>query len=133
MKITKVSNLVEVTWDKTIIVDCVVEANLPDITIIDTAKKIAKLVEISIPLDVNIVTKMAYKISKYWDLEIAYKKCKEFRKVYTIPIIVGVFGTVLCNIENYNKQVSENIRIYMMQKNAVLGTAHILRHVLTNA
>ena len=80
--------MVEVTWDKTIIVDRVVEANQPDITIIDTDKQFAKFVEISIPLDVNIVTKTADKISTYWDLEIAYKKCKEFRKVYTIPIIV---------------------------------------------
>jgi hypothetical protein len=95
--------------------------------------KIAKFVEIFIHLDVNIVTQTAGKISKYWDLEIAYEKYKEFRKVYTIPIIVGAFGTVLHNIENYTKQVSENNYIDTMPKNAVLGTAHILRHVLTNA
>jgi hypothetical protein len=38
LKTTKVSNVVDVTWDKTIIVDCAVEANLPDITIIGTDK-----------------------------------------------------------------------------------------------
>eukprot|EP00957_Ditylum_brightwellii_P098355 7494295-Ditylum_brightwellii.AAC.1 len=91
------------------IVDCAVEANWPGITITDTDKKIAKFVEISVPLDVNIITKTADKISKYRDLEIAYKKCKEFRKV------------------------SENICVDMMQQNAVLGIAHILQHVLTDA
>ena len=91
-----------------------------------TLTKIAKFVEIFIPLDVSIVTQTAGKISKCWDLEIAYKKYKEFRKVYTIPIIVGAFGTVLRSIENYTKQVSENNCINMMQKIAVLGTAHIL-------
>eukprot|EP00957_Ditylum_brightwellii_P167841 12776724-Ditylum_brightwellii.AAC.1 len=68
----QVSKDVEVTWDKTIIVDHAVEANQPDITMIENKQNIAKFVEISIILDVNTITKMANKISKYRDLEIAY-------------------------------------------------------------
>eukprot|EP00957_Ditylum_brightwellii_P002505 191922-Ditylum_brightwellii.AAC.1 len=55
-------------------------ANQPDITIVNSANKVAKFMEISVPLDDNLVTKMADKIIKYRDLEIACKKCKEFCK-----------------------------------------------------
>eukprot|EP00957_Ditylum_brightwellii_P137178 10458651-Ditylum_brightwellii.AAC.1 len=69
-----ISKDVEVKWDETIVVGCAVEANRPGITIIDKKQNIAKFVEISVPLDINIVTKTSEKISKYRDLEIAYKK-----------------------------------------------------------
>eukprot|EP00957_Ditylum_brightwellii_P068348 5188614-Ditylum_brightwellii.AAC.1 len=56
---------VEVIWGKTISVDCVMEANWPNITIFDTKQKIAKFVKLSTSLGANIVIKTADKIHKY--------------------------------------------------------------------
>jgi hypothetical protein len=121
-----------ITWDLKIITDKSLEHNRPDIVLHNKKEGWAQILDIAVPYDTNVVSKTAEKITKYRDLEILLKQNWEVRKIQTIPIIVGTFGTVCKNFTYYLKQVSPHIRPDVVQKNTVLGTAHVLRHVLTD-
>ena len=89
------------------------------------------IIDVAIPVCQNIVKKEAEKISKYRDLEIELKKCWELKRVQTIPIVVGALGSVTESIGTYLEKVSKNISFNIIQRTALLGTAHILRNFLT--
>ena len=128
---TTTHNGIDLLWDKTILTDKKVNYNRPDITIHDTKNKECIFIDVSVPVCNNIVQKEAEKITKYRDLEIEVQKCWNLRKVRTIPIVIGALGSVTTGIEDYLKTVSPNIQFNMVQKIALLGTAHIIRNFLT--
>ena len=53
------------------------------------------------------------------------------RKVEFIPIIIGATGVVERNIKKYLQRIQGGHNIYSLQRSAILGTAHILRKVLS--
>ena len=85
----------------------------------------------AVPVCRNVVRKVAEKIVKYRDLEIEIQKCWNLNKIETIPVVVGALGTTCCGITEYIKKISPNIEFRIIQKTALLGTAHILRNFLT--
>ena len=89
------------------------------------------IIDVAIPVCQNIVKKEAEKITKYRDLEIELKKCWELKRIQTIPIVVGALGSVTESIGTYLEKVSKNISFNIIQRTALLGTAHILRNFLT--
>jgi hypothetical protein len=52
-------------------------------------------------------------------------------KTKVIPVIIGATGTILKLFRNYVSNIPGNHEIKEVQKTAILGTAHILRKVLT--
>eukprot|EP00957_Ditylum_brightwellii_P194405 14805617-Ditylum_brightwellii.AAC.1 len=67
-------------------VDHAVSANRPDLVILDEEKKNALLINVTCPMDINMVSAAAKKHQKYHDLEIAMKKQFKLRKIQTVPI-----------------------------------------------
>ena len=122
---------VTVMWDLTIQTDAHIPANRPDITIHDRKNKYATFIDISIPNDVNVIKKTAEKLVKYRDLEIEVQKCWGLRKVKTVPIIIGALGSVCTGQKQYLKELTKKIDFKILQKTALLGTANILRNVLS--
>eukprot|EP00957_Ditylum_brightwellii_P119711 9133501-Ditylum_brightwellii.AAC.1 len=55
-------------------VDYGVGANHPNIVIWDSTKKCASFIDVTVPMDINMVKAAADKYKKYRDLKIAYKK-----------------------------------------------------------
>ena len=53
------------------------------------------------------------------------------KKVEVIPVIIGTTGIVDKNIKKYVGRISGCHDIYSLQRSAILGTAHILRKVLS--
>ena len=123
-------NGITVYWDQDIITGRKIGCNRPDITIWDSIKKTAKLIDMSVPMDYNVVTKTAEKLIKYRSLEIEIQKCWGLKKVDTIPIIIGALGTVCDNLKVNLMAISANAKVSTIQKTALLGTAHILRTFL---
>eukprot|EP00957_Ditylum_brightwellii_P074607 5669297-Ditylum_brightwellii.AAC.1 len=121
---------ITITWDLKIVVDKKLEHNCLDIVVIDKDTCTTQIIGIVVPFDTNVVDKTAEKITKYRDLEIALKKNWDVKKIQTISIVVGSFGTVCTSFWHYLSKVSTFIRPELVQKTAVLGTAHMLRHVL---
>ena len=52
------------------------------------------------------------------------------RKVIVVPVVVGALGAISVNFE-YTKRIGMNVRLEVIQKTALLGTAKILRKVLS--
>ena len=53
------------------------------------------------------------------------------RKVVVIPILVEALGTMTAKFENYIESIGIEIKIELVQKSALLGTARIIRKVLS--
>jgi hypothetical protein len=52
-------------------------------------------------------------------------------KARVIPVIIGATGTISKSFRKYASRIPENHEVRELQKTAILGTAHILRKVLT--
>jgi hypothetical protein len=52
-------------------------------------------------------------------------------KAKVISVITGATGTISKSFRKYVGNISENHDVRELQKTAILGTAHILRKVLT--
>jgi hypothetical protein len=48
-----------------------------------------------------------------------------------IPVIIGATGTISKSFRKYMSNIPGNHEVKELQKTAILGTAHILRNVLT--
>ena len=52
-------------------------------------------------------------------------------KVVVVPIVVGALETITTKFEKYIERLGFEIRIEDVQKSALLGTARIIRKVLS--
>ena len=53
------------------------------------------------------------------------------RKVILVPAVIGALGAVSINFKEYMKRIGVNERLEVIQKTVLLGTAKILRKVMT--
>ena len=84
----------------------------------------------AIPSDYNIQKNVTEKMSKYVDLQIECQRIWN-KKVEVISVIIGGTGIVDKNIKKYFGRIPGCHNIYNLQRSAILGTAHILRKVLS--
>ena len=119
-----------ILWDFGIHTDKMISANRPDIIIKYKEEKQCILIDMSVPCDANITTKEFEKKSKYKNLEIEIQRMWQM-KTKVVPIVVGALGTVTKDFESCVKLLPETISSNEIQKIALLGTAHILRKILS--
>jgi hypothetical protein len=77
-----------------------------------------------------VIKNKAEKILKYKD------HTTEIQRMWTvktkvIPVITGATGTISDSFRKYASNIPGNHEVKELQKTAILGTAHILRKVLT--
>ena len=84
----------------------------------------------AIPSDYNIQKKATEKMSKYVDLQIECQRIWN-KKVEVIPVIIGATGIVVKNIKKYVGKIPGCHNIYSLQRSVIIGSAHILRKVLS--
>eukprot|EP00957_Ditylum_brightwellii_P031595 2395913-Ditylum_brightwellii.AAC.1 len=77
---TEISYHITLHYDMTLEVDYGVGTNFRAIVIWDLAKKCASFIDVTVPMNINMVKAAAGKYKKYWDLEIAYKKEFQLQK-----------------------------------------------------
>ena len=77
-----------------------------------------------------MIKKEAERILKYKDLTIEIKRMWNVQ-TGVIPIIIGATGTISKSFRKYISNITGNHEVKELQKTAILGTAHILRKVLT--
>jgi hypothetical protein len=88
------------------------------------------LIDAAISGDRNVIKKEAEKILKYKDLTTAVQRMWNV-KTKAIPVIIGATGTISKSFRKYVSNIPGNHEVMELQKTAILGTAHILRKVLT--
>ena len=77
-----------------------------------------------------MIKKEAEKILKYKDLTIEIQ-CMWKVKTRVIPVVIGATGTISKSFRKYISNIPGNHEVKELQKTAILGTAHLLRKVLT--
>ena len=87
-------------------------------------------IDVAISGDRSVIIKEAEKILKYKDLTIEIQRMWNV-KTKTIPVIIGATGTITKSFRKYVSNIPGNHEVKELQKTAILGTAHILRKVLT--
>jgi hypothetical protein len=88
------------------------------------------LIDVAISGDRNVIKKEAEKILKYKDLTIEIQRMWNV-KTRAIPVIIGATGTISKSFRKYVSNIPGNHEVRELQKTAILGTAHIIRKVLT--
>ena len=121
---------VKILWDMTIQCDHYIEARRPDILVVEKESKKALIIDIASPGDCNVGEKESEKIEKYQDLKREIMKLWSLKSVEVIPVVVGALGSVSKKIGQYLEKIGIDVRIGLLQKTALLGTARILRSVL---
>ena len=122
--------MVEIWWDQTVITPTKFVANRPDMMIVDRRSKEWFMVDFSVPFDPNVAKKEEEKISKYKDLAAEVARMNAVR-VEVVPIVVGALGVVSKDYLSWLKVLRIGDVVGGLQTAAVIGTAAILRKVLS--
>jgi len=88
------------------------------------------LTDVAILGDRNVIKREAEKILKYKDLTIEIQRMWNV-KTKPIPVIIGATGTISKSLRRYVSNIPGHHEVKELQKTAILGTAHIIRKVLT--
>jgi hypothetical protein len=88
------------------------------------------LIDVAISGDRNVIKKEAEKILKYKDLTTEIQRMWNV-KARVIPVVIGANGTISKLFRKYVSNIPGNHDVRELQKTATLGTAHILRKVLS--
>jgi len=121
---------VTILWNQQVQTDRTIPNNKPYIIIRDNEKKTCMLIDVAISGDRNVIKKEAEKILKYKDLTIEMQRMWNVKTV-VIPVIIGATGTISKSFRKYVSTIPGNHEVKELQKTAILGTAHIVRKVLT--
>ena len=71
------------------------------------------------------------KTEKYQPLKDGMARLWDPKKVKVIPVVISALGMITKKFEGYIKECDDNIRIEVIQKTTLLGSARILRKVLS--
>ena len=120
---------VKILWDFNIQTDHVIEHRRPDVVVLDKHEKMCHLIDIAVPGDSRVEAKENEKVQKYQDLARELRKLWQV-KVNVVPVVVGALGTIPKALEKHLKEIGTSVRVELLQKAALLGTARILRKTL---
>lgn len=119
-------------WDRSIITDRTIQANKPDIVIIDREAKRATLVDIAVPHDGNLIKKEAEKMLKYLDLQHEVTKMWPVDSTIVVPIVVSAHGLIAKSLDQHLRRLSLGSWVKgQIQKAVLLDTARIVRRFLS--
>ena len=123
------NDLHKLLWDFNIQTDHLIPARRPDLIKINKNKRTCKIVNFAVPADHRIKLKECEKKGKYLDLARELKKLWNMQ-VTIIPIVIGVFGTVIKGLLKGLEDLEVGEGVETIQTTALLRTASILRRVL---
>ena len=89
------------------------------------------ITDVAILGDTRVCDKEREKIEKYSLLKEETARLWQNKKVIVIPIVIGALVTITTTFEKYNESLGIKIRIEHVQKSVLLGTATIIRKVLS--
>ena len=89
------------------------------------------ITDLAIPGDDRVKDNEFEELEKYQLLKDEIAKVWRMRNVIVVPIVIRALGAVSVNFKEYMKRIGVNVRLEVIQKTALLGTAKILRKVLS--
>jgi hypothetical protein len=88
------------------------------------------LIDVAVSEDSNVIKKEVEKILKCKYLTIRIQRMWNL-KTKVIPVIIGATGTISKASRKYVSNITGHHEVKELKKTDILGTAHILRMVLT--
>ena len=122
--------LVEIWWDQTVSTPTKFPSYRPDMMIVDRKSKKWFMVDFAVPFDSNVVKTEKKKTDRYRDLAAEVARMNA-AKVEVVPIVVGALGIVSKDLLSWLKILGVGDVVRDLQTAAVIGTAAILRKVLS--
>ena len=122
---------VRITWDMTIYTDKVLKHNRPDITLVHKDTQKWTLTDIAVPADQNITRTEEEKVEKYQELAFEIRRIHGTSKVTIIPIVIGALGSISKGAKTWFGNLDVPEFLGSVQLSAILGTAHLMREVLS--
>ena len=122
----------EIWWDRTVITTKKMEHNRPDVVVIDRVLRRWLIVDFSVPFDQNVVRKEDEKVLNYERLAAEVRGMYGLSAAIVVPIVVGSLGVVSGRLAGYLKKLGIGDVVGGLQTAAIIGTAAILRKVLSN-
>ena len=104
-----------------------IKGRKPDLILVHKKEHKATIIDIAVPVDVNVEEKEIKKVEKYQELKREIKKPWNLKKVEVVPVVIRVLGCMTKGLEKWIEKVEINCNLGMLQKTALLGTARILR------
>jgi hypothetical protein len=102
----------------------------PDVVVQNIKEKFWTIIDFSIPLDHNILTKQAWKVEKYHKLA-RFFRTEHGVRTTIIPVVVGAFGSIPVKLPQCLDALGIPDVVGGLQKTAILGTQRILKNVLS--
>ena len=99
--------------------------------LVDKKNKEVKIIDIAVPGDSRLKEKELEKIEKYQISRDEVGHVWQMNKVSVIPVVIGALGVISEKLERHMEKLDVKIAMKMIQKTALLGTARILRKVLS--
>ena len=89
------------------------------------------IIDVAVPADSRTWNKEEEKIHKY--TELAWELRRLIWKVQTrvVPVVIGALGTITTRHKDFLAEMGIHVSFETIQKASLLGTAHILRKVLS--
>ena len=119
-----------ISWDFNIHTEKTIQENRPHIVVRNHNDKTCFVIDMSVPSYNNVSHKIFEKLSKYKDLEIVVTKMWHL-KTTILPVVIGALGMVTNTAPNYILQIPGSRSLTELQKVTLIGTAHILRKILS--
>ena len=79
--------------------------------------------------EIVIINKELEKLEKYQLLKDEIAKVWRIRKFIVVPVVIGALRVVSVNVKE-NMRIGVNVKLEVIQKTTLLGTAKTLRKVL---
>ena len=125
----------EVWWDVRIKTAPKVPNNKPDMVIWNHDLKECTIVEVGVPLDVNVPRTESEKAEKYTPLMLGLQRLYPKFKIQVVPIVIGATGHITKNLKRHLVQLGFKERevnpvISKLQERAIMGTVKIVKSAL---
>ena len=111
-------------------VDRQIEHQRTDIMVMEKITKQCLIIDVASPLDYNLILKRNEKLDIYSELrlEIARMWGKE---TLIVPIVIRALGSIPSDLECNLKKLGKSYNVGNLQKFVLLGTANIMRNVIS--
>ena len=122
------NDVINILWDYNIQTDRIIEHRIPDVTIVDKARRKCLIVDVAMPGDQNITKKEFEKINNYSELRVEIARVWNM-ETEVVPVVIGALGSIPKNLHYHLESLG--IKVSTLQKSVLLGTANILQKVLS--
>ena len=124
------NDFVKILWDVCIHVDRQKEYRRPNIVVMEKNTKKYLIIDVACPVDNNLILKRNEKLDNYSELRFEIARMWD-KETLIVPMFIGALGSIPNDLECNLRKLGISYNVETLQKSVLLGTANILRKVLS--